>query len=176
MKFIIESDYRVSTLFTKERFRKKELIGIYPVPPGTILDGLESMFHDIGCSPESIKRMMDSARYINNKKDHVLDIKDTKQKGIYKIRELRWFLNIPYYRTIAKVSANDDKEIIKQIVDCMPGYVAIDWKTHELLSLGSVDEDNTRTTSLSKQKGSGSRNSRQRRMVVQNPRSKTKRR
>lgn len=176
MKFIFETALNTTTVYTKERFKKKEFIGTYPVPIGTVLAGIEKMFLDIGCNPESVRKTMESLKFEPTKGENVLDIQDGKEPGTYKIRELRWFLNFPYYKTILIVKAESTNEILKVIAESMPGHIAIDFKTNLPLNLGKVDEDNRRTTTPNKKKRPGSRNSSGRKLAVQKPRSKTKRR
>jgi hypothetical protein len=176
MKFIFETSPLSTTVYTKERFRKKEFIGTYPVPIGTVLAGIENMFLDIGCNPEAVKKTMDSLKYEPTKGENVIDIQDGKEPGTYKIRELKWFLNFPYYKTVLIVKAESTDEILKVIAESMPDHVAIDFKTNLPLNLGKVDEDNRRTTATNKKKRSGSGNSSRRKLAIQKPRSKTKKR
>lgn len=176
MKFIFETSPLTTTVYTKERFKKRELIGTYSAPIRTILDGIENMFLDIGCNPEAVRKTMNSLKYEPTKGEKVLEIQDGKQPDTYKIRELKWIFNFPYYKTILTIAAKDTNEIIKVIVESMPGYIAIDPQTNLPLDLDVIHEDNRGTTTSNKKKRPGSRNSSGRKLAVQKPRSKTKKR
>ena len=126
----ITYDNHSCTVYTKERFKKKEFIGTYNASIQTIMLGIKSLLVECGCTEEEADRMMRRSK-IESDDNNIIDIVEHWRPGWFKIRIPKKIFGLRYYKTIGRVKASSYNQATIEVAKLFPNHKAVDFFTQE---------------------------------------------